>query len=89
MKEDLAISKNNLLSLYEENRQLKLELGKDVSKDIIQKNNLPKGEIKIIDSSEVEELQYRLEEERRLRLDAEKELELQVTSHLVIVLVLH
>lgn len=30
MKEDLAIAKNNILSLHEENRQLKKELGIEV-----------------------------------------------------------
>lgn len=29
MKEDLAIAKNNLIALYEENRQLRQECGKD------------------------------------------------------------
>jgi len=39
MKEDLAIAKNNILSLQEENRQLKKELGieiKDANEVLIQ-----------------------------------------------------
>lgn len=86
MKEDLAISKNNLLSLYEENRQLKQELGRDTggycmsSSGVLQITNANEngsGHSKA-NNGETDELKQRLEEERKLRLEADKELELQV-----------
>lgn len=39
MKEDLAIAKNNILSIHEENKQLKRELGIEV-KDTTEVNKL-------------------------------------------------
>lgn len=83
MKEDLAIAKNSLLSLYEENRQLKQDLGKDVSgysmsASGVQITNFTEAENGKIMSVEADELKQRLEEERRLRQESDKELELQV-----------
>lgn len=82
MKEDLAIAKNSLLALYEENRQLKQELGRDVSdyrmsSSGVQITNEPENTSQVV-TGEVEELKQRLEEERRLRQESDKELELQV-----------
>lgn len=84
MKEDLAIAKNSLLSLYNENRELRKELGQEDRLD-----NLPVGaklEPAVVDANHVSkmvtgdllELQQRLEEERKLRQESDKELELQV-----------
>ncbi|XP_076238094.1 protein RUFY3 isoform X4 [Calliopsis andreniformis] len=76
MKEDLAIAKNNILSLHEENRQLKKELGIEV-KDT---NENGKAPIKITETTaEIEELRSRLESEKKTRQDLEKELELQIS----------
>ncbi|KAI4499083.1 hypothetical protein M0802_005949 [Mischocyttarus mexicanus] len=76
MKEDLSISKNNFLSLQEENRQLKKELGIEI-KDA---NENGKAPIKITETTtEIEELRSRLESERKLRQDTEKELQLQIS----------
>ncbi|GLV31974.1 uncharacterized protein CBL_07734 [Carabus blaptoides fortunei] len=76
MKEDLAISKNNLLSLYDENQQLKYELGRDIEANRVDEGGGAKG--KLTDNGEMEELRQQLEEERRLRQESEKELELQM-----------
>ncbi|XP_014467228.1 PREDICTED: protein RUFY3-like isoform X2 [Dinoponera quadriceps] len=76
MKEDLAIAKNNILSLQEENRQLKKELGIEV-KDA---NENGKAPLKITETTaEMEELRSRLESEKKSRQDLEKELELQIS----------
>ncbi|CAK9813305.1 RUN and FYVE domain-containing protein 2 [Anthophora plagiata] len=76
MKEDLSIAKNNILSLHEENRQLKKELGIEV-KDT---NENGKPPLKITETTaEIEELRSRLEAERKMRQDVEKELELQIS----------
>ncbi|XP_015172609.1 PREDICTED: RUN and FYVE domain-containing protein 2 isoform X3 [Polistes dominula] len=76
MKEDLSIAKNNYLSLQEENRQLKKELGIEI-KDA---NENGKAPIKITETTtEIEELRSRLETERKLRQDTEKELQLQIS----------
>lgn len=78
MKEDLAISKNNIFSLYDENLRLKQELGKEVSiekLEVVARNNVDR---KSVDNGELEELRQRLEEERKLRQESDKELELQV-----------
>ncbi|XP_019864722.1 RUN and FYVE domain-containing protein 2 isoform X2 [Aethina tumida] len=84
MKEDLAISKNNLIALYEENRQLKQELGRDAGDycmstsgvQIINLNESDKGTK--ITHGEMDEIKQRLEEERKLRQEADKELEIQM-----------
>ncbi|XP_076659418.1 RUN and FYVE domain-containing protein 2 isoform X1 [Halictus rubicundus] len=76
MKEDLSIAKNNILSLHEENRQLKKELGIEV-KDT---NENGKPPIKITETTaEIEELRSRVEAEKKMRQDVEKELELQIS----------
>ncbi|XP_046471541.1 RUN and FYVE domain-containing protein 2 isoform X2 [Neodiprion pinetum] len=76
MKEDLAIAKNNILSLHDENRQLKKELGIEVKDP----NENGKAPVKITETtSEIEELRSRLEVEKKQRLEAERELELQVS----------
>ncbi|XP_078036744.1 protein RUFY3 isoform X3 [Augochlora pura] len=76
MKEDLSIAKNNILSLHEENRQLKKDLGIEV-KDT---NENGKPPIKITETTaEIEELRSRVEAEKKMRQDAEKELELQIS----------
>ncbi|KAK2583261.1 hypothetical protein KPH14_009273 [Odynerus spinipes] len=76
MKEDLSIAKNNILSLQEENRQLKKELGIEI-KDA---NENGKAPIKITETTtEIEELRSRLESEKKLRQDTEKELQLQIS----------
>ncbi|XP_076683113.1 protein RUFY3 isoform X2 [Andrena cerasifolii] len=76
MKEDLAIAKNNILSLHEENRQLKKELGIEV-KDPNENGRAP---VKISETTaENEELRGRVELERKMRQDLEKELDLQIS----------
>ncbi|XP_018057429.1 PREDICTED: RUN and FYVE domain-containing protein 2-like [Atta colombica] len=76
MKEDLAIAKNNILSLQEENRQLKKELGIEV-KDANENGKIP---LKITETTaEIEELRCRIESEKKSRQDLEKELELQIS----------
>ncbi|XP_011255857.1 protein RUFY3 isoform X2 [Camponotus floridanus] len=76
MKEDLAIAKNNILSIQEENRQLKKELGIEV-KDANENGKVP---LKITETTaEMEELRSRLESEKKSRQDLEKELELQIS----------
>lgn len=84
MKEDLAIAKNSLLTLYEENRLLKNELGKEDVQDKLGEGaritNIAENDIEINKTAAVEiaELKQRLEEERRLRQEVDKELQLQV-----------
>ncbi|XP_066591589.1 protein RUFY3-like isoform X9 [Prorops nasuta] len=76
MKEDLAIAKTNIMSLHDENRQLKKELGIEVKET----NENAKQPLKITETTtELEELRSRLEAEKKLRHDAEKELELQIS----------
>ncbi|XP_060524952.1 RUN and FYVE domain-containing protein 2 isoform X2 [Cylas formicarius] len=82
MKEDLAIAKNNLLALYEENRQLRQECGRDpggysMSLSGVHITNLNDKETKVA-SGELEELKHRLEEERKLRQESDHELEIQM-----------
>lgn len=78
-------AKNSLLALYDENRQLRQELGREVNNDPVvlgvQIRDLPDsdgGANKMADNAE---LKQRLEEERKLRQEAEKELDLQVWSN--------
>ncbi|XP_029172740.1 RUN and FYVE domain-containing protein 2-like isoform X2 [Nylanderia fulva] len=76
MKEDLAIAKNNILSIQDENRQLKKELGIEV-KDANENGKVP---LKITETTaEIEELRSRVESEKKSRQDLEKELELQIS----------
>ncbi|KAJ8931498.1 hypothetical protein NQ314_015569 [Rhamnusium bicolor] len=84
MKEDLAIAKNNLLALYEENRQLRQECGKDISGYTMSMSGMQIITVAEGESSnrvvtgEVEELKQRLEEERKLRQESDNELEIQM-----------
>nr|XP_023029040.1 RUN and FYVE domain-containing protein 2-like isoform X2 [Leptinotarsa decemlineata] len=82
MKEDLAISKNNLLALYEENRQLRLECGRDLGGYSMSVSGMLITNDRGAESSKVagneSELKQRLEEERRLRQEADNELEIQM-----------
>ncbi|XP_077277063.1 RUN and FYVE domain-containing protein 2 isoform X1 [Temnothorax americanus] len=76
MKEDLAIAKNNILSVQDENRQLKKELGIEI-KDANENGKVP---LKITETTaEIEELRCRIESEKKSRQDLEKELELQIS----------
>ncbi|XP_066156268.1 protein RUFY3 isoform X3 [Euwallacea fornicatus] len=80
MKEDLAIAKNNLMALYEDNRQLREECGKDpagYSMSLSGVNMIPANVSEKTATGEVEELKQRLEEERKLRQEADHELEIQ------------
>ncbi|XP_076265928.1 RUN and FYVE domain-containing protein 2 isoform X1 [Rhynchophorus ferrugineus] len=79
MKEDLAIAKNNLLALYEENRQLREECGKDPGGYTMSLSgvNIINTNDKVA-TGEIEELKQRLEEERKLRQEADHELEIQM-----------
>jgi hypothetical protein len=83
MKEDMAIAKNNILSLYEENANLKKELGLDVNAYRMDEGGGggEQGQAKKSETnSEVEELKIQLENERKQRRETEKELSLQVRS---------
>jgi hypothetical protein len=84
MKEDMAIAKNNILSLCEENANLKKELGLDVNADRLDVGGgggEPAGQAKKSETySEVEELKMQLENERKQRRETEKELNLQVRN---------
>jgi hypothetical protein len=82
MKEDLAIAKNNILSLYDENTNLKKELGLDINADRIDEGGGGEsGQTKKSETnSEVEELKMQLENERKQRQETEKELSLQVKN---------
>lgn len=84
MKEDLAIAKNNLLALYEENRHLREECGKDtggysMSASGVHINTSDGDTSNKVGGGEVDELKQRLDEERRLRQESDNELELQVS----------
>lgn len=79
----ICSAKNSLLALYDENRQLRQELGREASDPLVlgvQIRDLPDceggGGGKMVDNTV--ELKQRLEEERKLRQEAEKELDLQV-----------
>ncbi|KAJ8949587.1 hypothetical protein NQ318_016218 [Aromia moschata] len=85
MKEDLAIAKNNLLALYEENKQLRQECGKDAGGYSMSLSGMQistvvgegEGNGRFV-GGEVEELKQRLDEERKLRQEADNELEIQM-----------
>lgn len=83
MKEDLAIAKNNLLALYDENRQLRQECGKDTGSYSMSASGVhitygDNDSSNKVGGGEVDELRQRLDEERKLRREADNELELQV-----------
>lgn len=86
MKEDLAIAKNNIFALYEENKKLRQECGRDVSNYMMSTSGMQvitdghgDNTNKAV-AGEVEELKQRLEEERKLRQEADNELEIQVSE---------
>ncbi|XP_037975588.2 RUN and FYVE domain-containing protein 2 isoform X1 [Plutella xylostella] len=90
MKEDMAIAKNTMISLVEENNQLKYALGQDINKDTrIKVVELPSDEeekrsIKSASSDKAKnekdsELSKVLEEERKKSAELQKELDLQVS----------
>ncbi|XP_054266029.1 RUN and FYVE domain-containing protein 2-like isoform X2 [Macrosteles quadrilineatus] len=74
MKEDLAISKNNLLQLMEENSNLKAELNESPRSDLVPVKSNSSNNDKEIDS-----LKEQLENEQKLRLETERELHLQIS----------
>lgn len=85
MKEDLAIAKNNIFALYEENKKLRQECGKDISSYIMSTSGMQVmtdgdgGNVNKVVAVEVEELKQRLDEERKLRQESDNELEIQVS----------
>ncbi|XP_018331072.1 protein RUFY3 isoform X3 [Agrilus planipennis] len=88
IKEDLSITKNSLYNIYEENRLLRKELGKEDPGD--KKQNSMKSKRDSSSSSDnneagarndtvvIEDLKKQLEEEHNARQEAEKELDLQM-----------
>ncbi|XP_052739853.1 protein RUFY3 isoform X4 [Bicyclus anynana] len=90
MKEDLAIAKNTMIQLVEENNQLKHALGQDLSKDSrmkvmeMQAEEEEKRSVKSNTSDKYKhekesELGKSLEEERKKNLELQKELDLQIS----------
>uniref|UniRef100_A0A1B6KN59 RUN domain-containing protein n=1 Tax=Graphocephala atropunctata TaxID=36148 RepID=A0A1B6KN59_9HEMI len=75
MKEDLAISKNNLLQLMEENTNLKAELSETPRLDRTEQGSAGSSS----NDKEVESLREQLETEQKLRIEAERELHLQIS----------
>lgn len=83
MKEDLAIAKNNLSSLFEENKRLRA--GEQVPEkcmkiSVLSESTDSSTSFVDVTNGDVVELKQRLEEERKLRQEADKELQLQVIS---------
>ncbi|XP_026731337.1 RUN and FYVE domain-containing protein 2-like isoform X2 [Trichoplusia ni] len=88
MKEDLAISKNTMIQLVEENNQLKHALGQDITKDTrmkvteLQSDEEEKRSVKSTASDRSKndsEASKILEEERKKYLELQKELDLQIS----------
>ncbi|XP_034828329.1 protein RUFY3-like isoform X3 [Maniola hyperantus] len=88
MKEDLAIAKNTMIQLVEENNQLKYALGQDITKDSrmkvmeMQAEEEEKRSVKSNTSDKYKqdsELAKTLDEERKKNLELQKELELQIS----------
>ncbi|XP_075975769.1 RUN and FYVE domain-containing protein 2-like isoform X2 [Anticarsia gemmatalis] len=88
MKEDLAIAKNTMITLVEENNQLKHALGQDITKDTrmkvteLQSDEEEKRSVKSITSDKSKndsEASKILEEERKKYLELQKELDLQIS----------
>lgn len=86
MKEDLAIAKNSLLTLFEENKKLRKQVGVEndgAQFDGVKITNITEEDVdNKLNSGDVAELKQRLEEERKLRQEADKELQLQVYKKL-------
>ncbi|XP_065157605.1 RUN and FYVE domain-containing protein 2 isoform X2 [Atheta coriaria] len=81
MKEDLAIAKNNLSSLFEENKRLRA--GEQVPEkcmkiSVLSESTDSSTSFVDVTNGDVVELKQRLEEERKLRQEADKELQLQM-----------
>ncbi|XP_066998946.1 RUN and FYVE domain-containing protein 2 [Anabrus simplex] len=76
MKEDLAIAKNNILSLQEENALLKKQLGSEATPGRADEGG---GETTTAKKGELEDLHTLLEQEKKHRQEAEKELDLQIS----------
>lgn len=85
MKEDLAIAKNNILALMEENANLKAELSDSVHHERTDEgssggnSNGSSTAAAVTSGKETDSLQQQLENEQKLRQEAEKELQLQVS----------
>ncbi|GBP05456.1 Protein RUFY3 [Eumeta japonica] len=90
MKEDLAIAKNSMIQLVEENNQLKHALGQDIAKDSRMKvtelhsDEEEKRSVKSISSDKAKnekdtELSKVLEEEKKKTAELQKELDLQMS----------
>ncbi|XP_030026049.2 protein RUFY3 isoform X3 [Manduca sexta] len=90
MKEDLAIAKNTMIQLVEENNQLKHALGQDLTKDTrmkvteLQADEEEKRSVKSTTSDKSKndkdsELGKILEEERKKYVEMQKELDLQIS----------
>ncbi|CAB3250695.1 unnamed protein product [Arctia plantaginis] len=88
MKEDMAIAKNTMITLVEENNQLKHALGQDITKDTrmkvteLQSDEEEKRSVKSITSDKSKndsESSKMLEEERKKYLELQKELDLQIS----------
>lgn len=83
MKEDLAIAKNNILSLFEENANLKKSVGVDSNTERMDEGGGEHVNNKKAETSlDNEDLKAQLENEKKLRQEAEKELNLQVRPYL-------
>ncbi|XP_072929201.1 RUN and FYVE domain-containing protein 2-like isoform X2 [Epargyreus clarus] len=90
MKEDLAIAKNTMIQLVEENNQLKHALGQDITKDSrmkvteLQAEEEEKRSVKSTSSDKYKndkdsELGKQVEEERKKNIELQKELDLQIS----------
>ncbi|XP_028170672.1 RUN and FYVE domain-containing protein 2 isoform X2 [Ostrinia nubilalis] len=90
MKEDLAIAKNTMITLVEENNQLKHALGQDITKDTRMKvtelhsDEEEKRSVKSTTSDKSKhdkdtEPSKALEEERKKNVELQKELDLQIS----------
>ncbi|XP_063542118.1 RUN and FYVE domain-containing protein 2 isoform X3 [Cydia strobilella] len=90
MKEDLAIAKNTMITLVEENNQLKHALGQDITKDSRMKvtelhsDEEEKRSVKSVTSDKTKnekdsELGRVLEEERKKNVELQRELDLQIS----------
>nr|CAD7425196.1 unnamed protein product [Timema monikensis] len=79
MKEDLAISKNNLLSMNHENITLKQQLGIDVNADRTDEGGGRGGKDHSAPQGQMEELRQMLDNEKKQRQECEKELDLQIS----------
>ncbi|RVE47575.1 hypothetical protein evm_007773 [Chilo suppressalis] len=90
MKEDLAIAKNTMIQLVEENNQLKHALGQDITKDTkmkvteLQSDEEEKRSVKSTTSDRSKtdkdfDHGRMLEEEKRKNMELQKELDLQIS----------